>query len=226
MVRLDVVGSRIAGNGGTPSVVADHRNLFKTGAIREVDIARAPVGELKPTPDFPLPTVYGTYALSGGNLHELEPLPGRVPNQRVFMSAMITTPSSTVVPDGRISFLAYRRDLATVAPSRVSVRVIAKVTRAMSVNASGKVETNPVNDSWAIRNVDFDLKVSPVSGHPEMLLLRAESPEFELSPGRYGLILNSIAYDFSVAGKVTNTIHCLERTVAANGTFYSECRSL
>lgn len=227
LARLDVVGSRlIAVNGGAPGAAVDHTNLFKSGAIREVGITPAPLSDSKPTPDFPLPTVYGIYALSGGKLYELQPLPGRVPDQRVFMSAMITTPSRTAVPDGRISFLAYRRDFASAAPSRVSVRVIAKVTRAMSVNAAGKPETKPVEDSWAIRSVDFDLRVSPVSGHPEILLLRAESAEFELSPGRYGLVLNGVAYDFTIAGDVTNTVHCLERTVAANGTFYSECRSL
>src|SRR5262249_243015 len=48
---------------------------------------------------FPLPTVYGIYAISGGQLHELEPLVGRVPDQRVFMSTPIKTASRTVLPD-------------------------------------------------------------------------------------------------------------------------------
>jgi hypothetical protein len=58
-----------------------------------------------------------------------------------------------------------------------------------------------------------------------MLLLRGDSPEFALSPGRYALVLSGIGYDFSIAGQVTDMVHCLERTVAANGIFYSECRS-
>ena len=39
---------------------------------------------------FPLPGVYGIYAVSAGKLYELDALPGRVPDQRIFMSAIMT----------------------------------------------------------------------------------------------------------------------------------------
>ena len=71
---------------------------------------------------FPLPSVYGIYAVSDGKLFELEALPGRVPDQRIFMSAIISKPSKTVIEDGRIFFVAFRRDLATSAPDRIAVR--------------------------------------------------------------------------------------------------------
>jgi hypothetical protein len=45
-----------------------------------------------------------------------------------------------------------------------------------------------------------------------------------LSPGRYALILRGQSYDFSIAGDVTDPKQCLERLVATNGQFYSECR--
>src|SRR5262249_956988 len=55
-------------------------------------------------------------------LHELEPLAGgRVPDQRVFMSTPIKTPSRTVLPDGRTEFIIYRRDIANNAPDRITV---------------------------------------------------------------------------------------------------------
>jgi hypothetical protein len=41
---------------------------------------------------------------------------------------------------------------------------------------------------------------------------------------RYALVLKGLAYDFSVAGPVTDPRQCLERLVANNGRFYSECR--
>ena len=43
--------------------------------------------------------------------------------------------------------------------------------------------------------------------------------------GRYALVLKSQAFDFTVSGPITEPGHCLERTEAANGTFYSECRN-
>jgi hypothetical protein len=46
------------------------------------------------------------------------------------------------------------------------------------------------------------------------------------TPGRYALVVKGQAYDFTVAGEITETAQCLERTEAANGTFYSECRTL
>ena len=68
-----------------------------------------------------------------GELYELDALPGRVPDQRIFMSAVMNKPSRTLIPDGRIAFVAFRRDLATNAPERASVRVIARVERAMCI---------------------------------------------------------------------------------------------
>lgn len=224
LIKMDGIGSQLFKMQRGTESAADKLNPLKNSMIREVEINTAPRVEPEQTPGIPTPSSYGIYVLNDGKLYELEPLPGRVPDQRVFMSAMITKPSQTVVPDGHISFVAYRRDFATAAPSRAAIRVIARITRAMSVTA-GKVENRPIDDAWAIRNIDFDLKVSPIEGKPEMLLLRGDTPDFVLTPGRYGLVLNAIAYDFTIEGKVTDTAHCLERTVAANGIFYSECRA-
>src|SRR5262249_56160479 len=109
-----------------------------------------------------LPSVYGIYSISAGRLHELEPLAvGRVPDQRVFMSTPIKTPSRTVLPDGRTEFIIYRRDIANNAPDRITVRVIAKVQRAMTFNTAGQASTMDVDDSWTIRNVSYAFKVPP-----------------------------------------------------------------
>jgi hypothetical protein len=37
-------------------------------------------------------------------------------------------------------------------------------------------------------------------------------------------VLKGQAYDFTVDGQITDPAHCMERTEAANGSFYSECR--
>jgi len=173
---------------------------------------------------FPLPSVYGIYAVSGGRLHELEPLVGRVPDQRVFMSTPVKTPSRTVLPDGRARFIIYRRDAASSAPERVSVRVIAKVLRAMTFNTAGQASTTTVQDTWTIRNISYDFRVAPLGEGSEMLMIRPESEDFVFPAGRYGLVIKGQAYDFTIAGPITEPAQCLEGIKAENGTFYSECR--
>jgi hypothetical protein len=173
---------------------------------------------------FPVPSVYGIYAVSGGQLYELEQLVGRVPDQRVFMSTPIKTASRTVLPDGRAVFIIYRRDAVNSAPERVSVRVIAKVLRAMTFNTAGHASTTNVQDTWTIRNISYDFRVAPLSEGSEMLMIRPENEDFVFPAGRYGLVIKGQAYDFTVAGPITETAQCLEGIKAENGTFYSECR--
>jgi hypothetical protein len=171
-----------------------------------------------------LPSVYGIYSISTGQLHELEPLAvGRVPDQRVFMSTPIKTPSRVVLPDGRTEFIIYRRDIANNAPDRITVRVIAKVQRAMTFNTARQASTMDVEDSWTIRNVSYDFRVAPLGDSSEMLVVRPENDEFVLPAGRYALVVKGQAYDFTVAGPITEAAQCLERVDAANGTFYSQC---
>jgi hypothetical protein len=173
---------------------------------------------------FPLPSVYGIYAVSGGQLHELEPLVGRVPDQRVFMSTPIRTPSRSVLPDGRAEFIIYRRDITNNAPDRITVRVIAKILRSMTFNTAGQASITNVEDSWTIRNVSYDFRVAPVGENSEMLVIRSENADFVFPAGRYALVVKGQAYDFTVAGPITEAAQCLEGIKAENGTFYSECR--
>jgi len=188
-------------------------------------VLQSPATMLPQSSPFPLPTVYGVYAVSGGQLHELEALPGRVPDQRVFMSTPIRTLSRTVLPDGQIAFIVYRRDVASSAPERVTVRVIAKIMRAMTFNTAGEANVGGVEDSWTIRNVSYEFRVAPLSESSEMLMIRPENVDFVFPAGRYGLVIKGQAYDFTVAGPITEAAQCLESVKASNGTFYSECRN-
>ena len=173
---------------------------------------------------WPIPVTYGVYAISEGQLNELEPLGFRVPDPRVFMSTTIKRPSRTNLPDGRVMFIVFRRDIATTAPDRVTVRVIARIARAMTFNSTGSAVT-PLNEEWTMRSTSYELRVAPVIEQPEMVLFRPENPDFAFPAGRYALVLKGQAFDFTVAGPITEAAHCLERTEAANGTFYSECRN-
>jgi len=187
---------------------------------------QSPATTLPQSSPFPLPTVYGVYAVSGGQLHELEALPvGRVPDQRVFMSTPIRTLSRTVLPDGQIVFIIYRRDVASSAPERVTVRVIAKIMRAMTFSTAGQASMEDMGDTWTIRNVSYEFRVAPLSEKSEMLMIRPENVDFVFPAGRYGLVIKGQAYDFTVAGPITEAAQCLEGVKASNGTFYSQCRN-
>jgi hypothetical protein len=177
------------------------------------------------TPAWPIPVTYGVYAISEGQLNELESLGFRVPDPRVFMSTAIKTPSRTNLPDGRVVFIVFRRDIATSAPDRVAVRVIARIARAMTFNPTGSASVTPLDEEWTMRSTSFELRVAPMIENPEMVLFRPENPDFVFPSGRYALVLKGQAFDFTVAGPITEAAHCLERTEAANGAFYSECRN-
>jgi hypothetical protein len=140
------------------------------------------------------------------------------------MSTPIKMASRTVLPDGRAVFVVYRRDAANSAPERVSVRVIAKVLRAMTFNTAGQASTTNMQDTWTIRNISYDFRVAPLSEGAEMLMIRPENEDFVFPAGRYGLVIKGQAYDFTVAGPITEAAQCLEGIKAENGTFYSECR--
>ena len=177
-----------------------------------------------PSSGLPLPTTYGVYAVSNGVLSELSALPGRVPDRRIAISPTIDTPSRTTLSDGRISFILFRRDLATSAPERLEVRVMARITRALSFDRTGKARAEPVEDIWAIRNFYHEFRVAPLPENSEMLIVRSEAQDFVLPAGRYALVIKGQGYEFTIAGPVNDAKQCLERIEAANGSFYAECR--
>ena len=166
------------------------------------------------------PTDYGVYAISNDALIELSLLPIRPPDIRVAISAALTIPSRTILPNGRFKFIVFRRDLASSA-DRAEVRMIAKVAREFSPDVVGK---KPSDDAWVIRNISFPFRSSPVNNNPEMYELHSEDPALELPPGRYALVLKTQAYDFSIEGEAADPRQCIERIVASEGTFYSNCK--
>jgi hypothetical protein len=195
-----------------PAIPDPAQQSLVTGAV--------PQGSLP----FPLPTDYGVYALNDAKLSELSLLQEQVPDKRIAMSTPINQSSRTTLPDGKARFVVFRRDLVGSAPDRIEVRVVARVVRALTFDAKGKASFTPISDAWNIRNLSYEFRVRPISGNPEMLMVQAENPDFVLPAGRYVLALKNQGYDFTVAGKVTDPSQCLERTDAANGTFYSDCQ--
>jgi hypothetical protein len=188
-------------------------------------IANDPAPQPPPAKPAPLrPTDYGVYAISDDSLSELQLLPGRPPDIRIAVSAAIKLPSRTFLKNGHPKFVVFRRDVATNIPDRAEVRIIAKVAREFSADVAGK-KPRDGEDTWVIRNVSFPFRSSPVSDNPEMYELHSEDPGLELTPGRYALVLKSQSYDFSVEGKTVDPKQCIERIVASNGTYYSDCKS-
>jgi hypothetical protein len=168
------------------------------------------------------PTDYGVYAISKDALFDLSLLPGRPPDIRIAVSSPLTTPSRTILPNGHPKFMVFSRDLASITTDRPEVRIVAKVVREFSANASGK---KLADDVWVMRNISFPLRSSAVNDNPGMIELHSEDPALELTPGRYALVLKTQAYDFSVEGDVVDPRQCIERIVGSNGTFYSDCKN-
>lgn len=177
------------------------------------------------SPDFPLPSEFGAYAVSNGQLTELGLLPIRVPDQRIAISSSISTPSRTHLPAGHVQFVVFRRDLVNSAPDRVDVRVVAQVLRALTFGPSGKASVTNVEHAWVVRSNSYQMRVAPVADNPEMILIRPDT-DVTLPAGRYALVLKGVAYDFTVDGLLTDPAHCLERTDALNTPVYTECRNL
>jgi hypothetical protein len=183
--------------------------------------AARPAAEPQPTLPFPLPRSFGVYAGVPGQLFALEPLPIKVPDPRVLVSAEITKPSGVTIPGDNLTFVVFRRDLANNAPQTVSVRVVARVQRTTKF-VDGKPAIVPMEGVWRVRAKSYDFKVSPLEGRNEMVVIQP-NPGFTFAPGRYALVLNGFGYDFTVAGKVTAPEQCLEQVEVVNGAVVSEC---
>jgi hypothetical protein len=174
---------------------------------------------------FEMPETYGVYAVSDGHLTPLDPLPVRIPDARVAISSPISKPAPAPLANGNLQFAVYHRELATNVPESASVRIVAKVMQATTF-VNGKPKAAAVEDIWAVRGGSIDFRIAPVAANKEMILIRPADPAFTLSPGRYVLVFRNQAYDFSVAGAITDTAQCLERSDLQDRSVYSECREL
>ena len=87
---------------------------------------------------------------------------------------------------------------------------------------NGRPAVSPIEGTWRIRSNAYDLKVTPIEGRPEMILLQPELG-FAFPPGRYALVLNGYGFDFSVAGAIRSPEQCLEQAEVVNGTILNEC---
>jgi hypothetical protein len=175
-------------------------------------------------PSIPLPTDYGVFAVAQGKLTELELMQMRVPDKRVAISPVISTPSRVHLPEGKLEFVVFRRDLANITPDRAMLRVIAQVVRALTFDAGGRPTTANLSDVWVVRSNAYQVRMAPVADNPEMLLIRSDPADLVLPSGRYALVLRGAGYDFTVDGSGTDAAHCLERTDALVAPIYTECR--
>jgi len=171
-----------------------------------------------------LPTDYGVYALiDDKSLSELIATGVMAPDIRVAISPEFRKPDKPHLPNGRVKFIVFRRDIANVVPERVEVRVVAKIAREFSSEAAGRALSGGDN-AGVIRNFSYPFRVAPIPGKAEMYEIHASDSELELPPGHYVLSLGPQAYYFQVDGDITDPRQCLERVVAGSGTFYAPCK--
>jgi len=169
------------------------------------------------SPALPIPTAYGVYALAEGRLSELHQLPIRVPVSSVAISATISSPSITKLLTGNPQFIVFERDLVKNVPGQIATRVVARVRH-------GSTFANADSEAiWVVRGISYKMKVAPVDGNPAMIVIHSADPGFSLPAGRYALVLNTVGYDFSVDGPITDLAQCVEFLDAKHE--YTECRA-
>ncbi|OPY93818.1 hypothetical protein A5906_17165 [Bradyrhizobium sacchari] len=177
-----------------------------------------------PAPTRVLPTDYGIHALiDDKSLAELTATGVMAPDMRIAISPEFRKPDRPHLPNGRVKFIVFRRDVASAIPERVEVRLVAKIAREFSSDAAGKALAGG-DDVGVIRNFAYPFRASPIPGKAEMYELHTGDSELELPPGHYVLSLGAQAYYFQVDGEITDPRQCLERVVAGNGTFYAPCK--
>lgn len=211
-----------------PAVVASERAaVMATLPKAELPAAdpppTAPNADKIPTVSRLVPTAYGVYAQHDGKLYALQVLPGHAPDPRVAISAAITKPSETKLPDGNPRFIVFEKD-ARGAHEAVEVRVIAQVRQTTSFDSSGRPIVAQKGDSWVIRNIAIPYQTVPLQENSQMYEIVPRDPGMALPAGRYALIVQGRSFEFAIDGPVTDRRQCLESLSAANGTFYSECQ--
>ena len=203
----------------TPEVAQVAPKPETTIAVAKPEMVPSP----PPPPARVLPSDYGIYAsIDDKSLAELNATGVMAPDMRIAISPEFKKPDRPHLPNGRVKFIVFRRDIANVIPERVEVRVVAKV-REFSTDAAGK-PSGGGEDVGVIRNFSYPFRIAPIPGKAEMYELHASDAELELPPGHYVLSLGPQAYYFQVDGEITDPRQCLERVVAGNGTFYAPCK--
>ena len=76
----------------------------------------------------------------------------------------------------------FRPGLAENAPDRAEIRAVAWVVRALTFDAKAKPNFSPVTDAWNIHNLAYELRVRPIAGNPEMLLVQSEKADLLFLP--------------------------------------------
>jgi hypothetical protein len=186
-------------------------------------VAAAPRGAAPVS--FPRPTSYGVYAISDNRLIKLEQVQATPVDRRAGNQLQIVEPGRSVIAPGKLTFVVFRRDLVSNAPEKVPLHIAARVARSMNFDSAGKaVMTTPETETWIIRDQAYNLRVSRLRENAEMVMLRSEDPEFLFPSGRYELMLGGQAYDFVVAGEVTDPAHCVEGVATVRGPVFYECK--
>ena len=186
-------------------------------------VAAAPLGAAPVS--FPRPTSHGAYAISDNRLIKLEQVHATPVDRRAGNQLQIVEPGRSVITPGTLTFVVFPRDLVSNSPEKVPLRIAARVARSMNFDSAGKaVMTTPATETWIIRDQGYNLRVSPLRENAEMVMLRSEDSEFSFPSGRYELMLGGQAYDFVVAGEVTDPAHCVEGVATVRGPEFYECK--
>jgi hypothetical protein len=190
------------------------QSLFATKDTKPAEVPSAP--SAPPPKKRPMPPAYGAFAVVGEDFVELQPIGIRPPDIRVAVSSQVKLPERAILSTNMPTFMVYERFPPAVA--RAEARVMARISRVRGDSDS----SNPAS-TWVVRNITTPFRVLMDSERPDILMV-SPNADVELKPGRYALVVGNNAFDFTIAGKTDEAVHCLEQVIGMNGTFYSPCK--
>ncbi|HMA73059.1 MAG TPA: hypothetical protein VKP67_16495 [Xanthobacteraceae bacterium] len=95
----------------------------------------------------------------------------------------------------------------------------------MTLDPLGKaVKEPPPTESWLIRELGYDLLISPMSESSETVMLRPENGGSAFPRGRHELVFGGQPNDFAIAGIITDPTQCVEGVATGRGLAFYECR--
>ncbi len=139
------------------------------------------------------------------------------------INGVILKPPAQHFATGKLSFVIYRRDLVTSAPDSVFIHIVARVARERTIGLGGSKALKQVSNTWYLRSRGYEFRVAGYPDNKEMILIRAESPDFVLPDGRYAMTFGGQLYDFLVNKESEAAEHCVEWVVNFPGVDFHEC---
>jgi hypothetical protein len=175
-------------------IVLSSTYLIVAWRLPEVSVASKPRSEVRLSDSsgslvWPRPATYGVYALTENHLLDLSPLATKFPKHVIPPPILVDLTKITRLATGRAQFVIFKVDMEKNAPVEALVRLM---TPTMPPSSPEQIQY------WAVSNIAYEMKVSPVEGNAAMMLAQPKIVDFVFPSGRYVLVIKSTGYAFTI----------------------------